>query len=89
MSDKAGIIEVELQELLKDLGTESENKISDKEILLELRGLLDDWEEEHLEEELLEEETLLESDLPEEETLEVEERKLKLNTFLLLKLKPL
>lgn len=78
MSDKAGIIEVELQELLKDLGTESENKISDKEILLELRGLLDDWEEEHLEEELLEEETLLESDLPEEETLEVEERKLKL-----------
>ena len=40
MSDKAGIIEVELQELLKDLGTESENKISDKEILLELRGLL-------------------------------------------------
>lgn len=79
MSDKTGITELELQELLKDLGGESENEISEKEILLDLQGLSDDWEEEplgadlseeeSLEEDLLEEEILLEPDLSEEETL--------------------
>lgn len=88
MSDKTGITELELQELLKDLGGESENEISEKEILLDLHGLLDDWEEEplgvdlseeeSLEEDLSEEETLLESDLSEDETLEMEEKNLKL-----------
>ena len=79
MSDKTGITELELQELLKDLGGESENEISEKEILLDLQGLSDDWEEEplgadlseeeSLEEDLLEEEIFLEPDLSEEETL--------------------
>ncbi|MGN0399948.1 MAG: hypothetical protein ACI4EO_07465, partial [Blautia sp.] len=78
MSDKTGVTELELQELLKDLGVESENEISEKEILLDLQGISDDWEEETLEADLLEDETFLELDPLEDETLDLEEKNLKL-----------
>lgn len=72
MSDKTDIMELELQELLQELGNEPEDEDSEEEIMLELQESADGLEEEILE---VEEETPDLEEIPEmeEETLDLEE----------------